>query len=143
MTVDTTPVGFYPDGHPMYADTEVDARFYALLYRYRFTPGERGSERMAVADAFSAVVAPENLAHADRVVEALRALTGPDAPLFKDLLQRYDNTGPNPDRKIIAAGLRAVAAHPTQVQEAVAVLEAMVDLAKRRAARLAAEGIGL
>lgn len=145
VTDDITPIGHYPDGYPRYGDTEVDTRFEDLLGRYQFSPGEPESERMAVANAFTAVVAPENLAHADDAVETLRILCmhEEDSGLLQDLLKRYDDGGPNPDRKTVAAGLKAVAANPANSKDAIAVLEAMVDLAQRRASHLAKLGLAL
>lgn len=71
-TDDTIPSGVDGEGEPLYARTELDERFDALLEEY--DDAQPSPEWILVADAFFAVTARENLSHADEAVEILGLL---------------------------------------------------------------------
>lgn len=72
LSDDAVPTGFDDEGEPLYADTEPDKRYEALLQGY--DSDTSNTDLVLVCDAFLAVIAPENLAHADEAVAVLELL---------------------------------------------------------------------
>lgn len=69
---DAIPTGVDEEGDPSYAETGLDKRYDALLQQYDNSPPH--PEFIVVSDAFFAIIAPENLAHANEAVGVLKLL---------------------------------------------------------------------
>lgn len=72
LSDDAIPTSCDEDGEPLYARTELDRRCDALLACY--DQSEPNPDAVLVSDAFFAITAPENLAHADEAVALLELL---------------------------------------------------------------------
>lgn len=67
-----SPVALDTESEPVYGPTALDQRLCVLVDRY--SSHQPNPDRMLVSDAFHAITASENLAHAEEAADVLREL---------------------------------------------------------------------